>query len=324
MRQLRRAKQRPGRVSLIETIGYISPMSFTFRQVEIFVEAALDGNFRKTADRLGISQPAVSKQIRALELSVGKTLFRRMRGASAVLSEEGEAMLATAREMLAGQRQWQAAPVESAVLNLKVITGDYLLDNVIKPALPDLCRRFPDVSLEFQVTNERSRIFEQIRRRQADLAIYTGDRPPPDLVDSEILAAIPCSLYAAPRIAREVGADVHTIANTPFLLPTTPRTRSWVLGALERVGIRPKIIAARTQFGDVLANMVRDGIGIGLLFDDHAQARFGNALHRLPVVMEPAYRVMIFGDRARHAKARACLVHLRALCSSSQNGPLAE
>jgi DNA-binding transcriptional LysR family regulator len=309
------AKQRPGRVSLIEAIGYISAMSFTFRQIEIFVEAAVDGNFRKTADRLGISQPAVSKQIRALEQSVGKTLFLRTRGTSATLSADGEAMLATAREMLAKQQQWHPTRIGHAPLHLKAITGDYLLDNLIKPALSEITRRFPDVSLEFQVSNERSRIFEQIRARQADLAVYTGDPPPQNLLNSEILSIIPCSLYAAPLIAQNLGNNLEAIENTPFVLPAVASTKSWVLGALDRAGIHPKRIAVRAQFGDVLAEMVRDGLGIGLLFDDHASARFGDQLRRVPVEIEPAYRIMIMGERAKAPKAQPCLDFLRQLAS---------
>jgi DNA-binding transcriptional LysR family regulator len=294
-------------------------MSFTFRQVEIFVEAAIDGNFRKTADRLGISQPAISKQIRALEKNVGKTLFLRTRGASASLSEDGEAMLATAHEMLAKQQQWNSARTSNAPLHLNVVTGDYLLDNVIKPALPELIRCFPGVSLKFQVANERHRMFETIRTRQADLAIYTGARPSPDVVDSEILSIIPCSLYAAPNVARHIGNDIEIIAKTPFILPATPSTGSWVLGALGRVGIIPKVIVARTQFGDVLAEMVRDGLGIGLLFDDHACARFGDQIRRIPIEIEPAYRVMIIGERAKAPKAQPCLNFLRQLSSLPKN-----
>jgi DNA-binding transcriptional LysR family regulator len=228
-------------------------------------------------------------------------------------------MLATAHEMLAKQQQWDPARTSNAPLCLKVITGDYLLDHVIKPALPELIQRFPRVSLEFQVANERHHIFEKIRARQVDLAIYTGGSPSPDMADSKILSSIPCSLYASPAIARHIGDDIAIIAETPFILPTASRMRSWVLGALERAGINPKIIAARTQFGDVLAEMVREGLGIGLLFDDHAEARFGNQIQKLPVEIEPAYRVVIFGERAKLDQAQPCLDFLQELCSASRD-----
>ncbi|HWJ69617.1 MAG TPA: LysR family transcriptional regulator [Sphingobium sp.] len=289
-------------------------MTFTFRQLEIFVEAAADSNFRKTADRLGISQPGISKQIRALEKVLGKTLFVRARGAAAQLSEDGETLLASAHDMLARQRRLNPARTEAAaVLRLRVITGDYLLDHLIKPALPLFYKGYPTITLDFQVSNERGRILDHVRTGKADLALYTGSRPDPDIRNSEIVSTVPCSLYAAPEIARRVGGDIALIAQTPFVLPSTPRARSWVLGALERVGLQPNIIAARTQFGDVLAEMVRDGFGIGLLFDDHAGARFSGQIHRLPVDLEPAYRVMVLGEGALDARARPCLQFMRRL-----------
>ncbi|MGF7171798.1 DNA-binding transcriptional LysR family regulator [Sphingobium xanthum] len=292
-------------------------MTFTFRQLEIFVEAAVDGNFRKTADRLGISQPAISKQIRALEASVGKVLFQRRRGAAAFLSEDGEVMLAGAQDLLAQQRRWKPEESGRRPYKLKVLTGDYLLDSIIKPALPELVRRFPEVSLEFQVLNERGRMFDMIRARQADLAIYTGGLPPPDLADSRVLSVIPCGLFAAPHIARDLGDDIDAINKTPFILPTTPRTRSWVLGSLEKAGIYPVKIGARVQFGDVLAEMVRDGLGVGLLFDDHAMGRFGRQIEKLPVLIEPAYRVAIFGERGRDELVRPCVEWVCQLCTGS-------
>lgn len=295
-------------------------MSFTFRQIEIFVEAAADGNFRKTADRLGISQPAVSKQIRALEKSVGKALFRRQRGSAAALSSDGEAMLLTARDMLRRQRAWGAEAVSAEPLALRVLTGDYLLDSVIKPALPELVRRFPEVSLEFHALNDREHLFDQLRNGKADLAIYTGDPPPPDMEKaSRILSVIPCGLFATPDIARQVGADIDAIQSAPFILPTVARTSSWVLRALERAHIRPTRVAARVQFGDVLAEMVLAGSGIGLLFDDHAKRRYGDLIQKLPVTVEPAYRVITFGERGTGAVAQSCVRYLCELCITPES-----
>ena len=68
-------------------------MSFTFRQLELFVEAAHDLNFSKTAERLGISQASISNQIRRLERWVGRELFQRNRGSPPRLSSEGLELL---------------------------------------------------------------------------------------------------------------------------------------------------------------------------------------------------------------------------------------
>ena len=72
-------------------------MALTFRKLEVFVAVAEDGNFRKAAERLGISQPSVSSQIKSMERYLGYQLFDRHRGATSELSPEGREFLSRAR-----------------------------------------------------------------------------------------------------------------------------------------------------------------------------------------------------------------------------------
>jgi len=311
-------KQRPGRLSQKGTIGYIWAMSFTFRRLEIFVEAARDGNFRKTADRIGISQPAISKQIHALERDLGKTLFLRTRGSPARLSEEGEALLAHAGEMLSQRKSFGGGRNEPLVL--RVLTGDYLLDNIIKPNLSAFHMRFPEVMIEFRIGNDPELRTNLLRSGEVDLAIYTGRPPAADDGDSEIVATVHCGLFAAPALADRVGGDPAAISAAPFIIPTAKRTSSWVTMTLEKAGIFPSNIIARSPFGDVLAQMAREGRGIAILFDEHVRARFGDAIRRLPIEIDPAYRVMVRGKRARMPELQPCIDYLRALVDPGAPG----
>ena len=117
-------------ISYIQDRLYLSQgsslVSFTFRQLEVFVEAAQDCNFRKTADRLGITQPSVSNQIRALEQWAGGALFHRVRGSTPRLSSKGAAFLDKAQQLLAGQRQLHGqhvAPARKERLRLRIAAG---------------------------------------------------------------------------------------------------------------------------------------------------------------------------------------------------------
>ena len=78
-------------------------MALTFRKLEVFVAVAEDGNFRKAAERLGISQPSVSSQIKSMERYLGYQLFNRHRGATCELSGEGREFLGRARELVVAQ-----------------------------------------------------------------------------------------------------------------------------------------------------------------------------------------------------------------------------
>ncbi len=78
-------------------------MALTFRKLEVFVAVAELGNFRKAAERLGISQPSVSSQVKAMERFLGYELFERRRGAPAALSADGRNFLARAVELVAAR-----------------------------------------------------------------------------------------------------------------------------------------------------------------------------------------------------------------------------
>ena len=71
----------------------------TFRQLQIFVEAAESGSFVRAAERLHVSPAAISFQIKQIESMSGFALFERT-GRSVVLSDAGSALLGYARTVL--------------------------------------------------------------------------------------------------------------------------------------------------------------------------------------------------------------------------------
>ncbi|MEU0224108.1 LysR family transcriptional regulator [Streptomyces sp. NPDC006284] len=82
------------------------------RELRYFVAVAEELHFTRAAERLYVSQPALSKQVRALERQLGAELFRREpRGVT--LTEAGTALLPHARRVLAGWAEGSAA-VEAA------------------------------------------------------------------------------------------------------------------------------------------------------------------------------------------------------------------
>ncbi|MFK0167282.1 LysR family transcriptional regulator [Streptomyces sp. NPDC090306] len=82
------------------------------RELRYFVAVAEELHFTRAAERLYVSQPALSKQIRALEGQLGAELFRRDRQGVA-LTDAGAALLPYAREVLASWSRASAA-VEAA------------------------------------------------------------------------------------------------------------------------------------------------------------------------------------------------------------------
>jgi DNA-binding transcriptional LysR family regulator len=87
-------------------------------RLRAFVAVAESGNFTRAAERLHLTQPAVSMQVRRLEESIGRSLFER--NAQFVrLTDDGEALLGFARELLGvigrARRQFAQPPLEGSV-----------------------------------------------------------------------------------------------------------------------------------------------------------------------------------------------------------------
>jgi DNA-binding transcriptional LysR family regulator len=198
-------------------------MSVTFRQLEVFIEAAKDCNFRKTADRLGISQPSISNQIRALERWAGCEVFERSRGATPRLSRRGETVLAEAQQLMAGRvrlaRNVETGGLPKEKIRLRVAAGPYILDHYIRTALPRFLEKHADIALDFMPTGGAMNMRRAVRRGEADIAVFTVGRSARQLAGAELISEVPCSLYGSPRLARMAARSSTLIESLPFIFP---------------------------------------------------------------------------------------------------------
>ena len=291
-------------------------MSFTFRQLEVFVEAAQDCNFRKTADRLGISQPSISNQIRTLEQWAGGTLFLRSRGSTPRLSSKGAAFLEQAQLLLTGRRQLHAQNeqrIRKERLQLVVAAGPYLLDHYIRPALPRFLERHDNLVLDFLPPGAAKDMHQAVRRGEADIAVFTGSRVARRLAGAEFVCEIPCAIYGAAKFARVAAKDPGRIASLPFILPLEGTSMErWMLAALRKAGLSPQNVVARSQFADVMGDMVVNGKGVSIFFDEHMTPHLrAGRVQRFAVAVESASRVIVIGPKARSRAAAGFVEFLR-------------
>jgi DNA-binding transcriptional LysR family regulator len=150
-------------------------MQPTIRQLEVFLAVARAGSFRRAADRVHLSQPALSQHVGELERGLGARLFDR-RGRTVALTEAGRiledhalrmfATLASAREAIADLADGSRGPL---VVGASTTPGVYLL-----PALMSaLEREHPEISVDLRIANSRV-IEEQVRANELDLGVVGG------------------------------------------------------------------------------------------------------------------------------------------------------
>jgi DNA-binding transcriptional LysR family regulator len=165
---------------------------------EYFLALAATGTFTSTAERLGISQPALSKAVQRLERQVGvKLIIRTPRGAE--LTEAGRAF----RERLqAASRDMDEAVQEARDLGgghaglLRIGITPATTEFTLRALLPALIEERPAARISF-TTAFAGGLMDTVNRREVELAIC----PIPDVLDpalaAEALYEDPCSLMMA-------------------------------------------------------------------------------------------------------------------------------
>jgi len=194
-------------------------MHLTLRQLQVFEAVAREGSYTRAAEKLFLTQPAVSMQIRQLEGNVGLPLFEQL-GRQAHLTAAG-------RELLVYSRRITSALAEAgeAIDELRGLRRGRLTLTVVSTAsqfatqlLAAFAAQWPDVELRLDVTNLRG-VIAQLEENRPDLVI-TGR--PPESLDLEAHAFMdnPLVAVAAPQhpLAAQRGIPLQRLAEERFVL----------------------------------------------------------------------------------------------------------
>lgn len=251
----------------------MADLPFTLDQLRILRAIASEGSFKKAADSLYVTQPAVSLQIQNLEKQLDVALFDRG-GRKAQLTEAGHLLLSYCDRILSQCQEACRALDDlhnlkggSLIVGASQTTGTYLM-----PRMIGLFRqKYPDVSVQLQVHSTR-RTAWGVANGQVDLAIIGGELPP-DLND--LLQVVP---YANDELAL-VLPPKHPLSRLPELtkedlyrlgfvcLDAQSTTRKMVDQLLTRSKLdvgRMKIEMELNSF-EAIKNAVQSGLGAAFL-----------------------------------------------------------
>lgn len=156
----------------------MSDLPFTLDQLKILQMVSNQGSFKKAAEKLYISQPAVSLQIQSLEKQLNTALFYRDKR-KARLTETGQLLvkycnriLNLCEETCRAITELQTLESGTLVIGASQTTGTYLM-----PRLIGIFRhKYPQISVELQIHSTR-KISWGVAQGQIDLAIVGGQIP---------------------------------------------------------------------------------------------------------------------------------------------------
>ncbi|VXB47981.1 Transcriptional regulator, LysR family [Pseudomonas sp. 8BK] len=240
-----------------------------WNQLRAFLETAETGSLSAAARKLGQSQPTLSRQVAALELALGVTLFERI-GKAMALTSTGQELLGHARVMGAAAHELGlAATVRSEEVAgvVSVATSDAVAAYLMPKILLHIRQAAPGIQVEVVASDG----FSDLLRREADIAIRHARPEQPELI-GRLVRQSSAGFYASESWVRVNGL---------------PRTAEEALQhdfiGLDRTGHYLQhlhgqgLLLNNTNFRSYADNsvtyweMVRQGLGIGAIMEEIAR-----------------------------------------------------
>ncbi len=251
------------------------------RQIEYAVAVADEGGFTAAADAVGISQPALSQSVAALERELGVALF--VRGRTIAPTPAGEAFLGPARQALRAAVAARQATAD--VTGLRAGRLDLVaLPTLAVDPLTALVGRFrlahPGITVRIAAPDLRSDVLDQVRRGDAELGLADVGGDGAGLTvhrvaSQEVMLVAPpgTRLARSRRVRRQRLGQLDLVSSTPGT-----STRALLDQVCAEAGIEPRVVV-ETAHREALAPLVVAGAGAALLAAPQAhQAAAGGAV----------------------------------------------
>lgn len=252
----------------------------TRKHFTIFVEACRFLNFSQAAEALNTTQPAVSLAVKELESHYGVALFERM-NRRVYLTPAGEALLATAQDVLRGFQEAEETLGQGRPLALRVGANVSFGEAGLAQVLGRFRQEHPQVRLRALVANS-DKIQSLLAENQLDVGIVDGLgvserlRAQPLYQEDLVLAAAP-GRFPAP-------ATVEELAALPLLLREPGSgLRSSVDRVFSQQGLAPQPLLESTSTA-ALAQAAKAGLGVAILPEALAQRESGLQVGTVPEV----------------------------------------
>ena len=241
-----------------------------FRQLEYFYTISKLENFTRTAEVLHVSQPSVTKAIKALESELQLTLIDR-RQKHVTLTQEGKAFLLHAEKILRDIEETQQ-DMQRFKTNTKATIYFGIPPMVEAYLFPDFFTKFkisnPQLNLELREYNDSSEVRRRADEGELDFGIVLGDDVMQNANEMLIMKDhMSLCLYPGHPLAEADRIHIGQLKNEKFIMqqPYTYQYRS-VFERCEQQGFTPDVVLCATQL-KTNKQLVENKMGISILPD---------------------------------------------------------
>lgn len=239
---------------------------FDLRELEYFVAAAEELNFTRAAERVFVTQSALSQKIAQMEGKLGVGLFERSpRGVA--LTDAGDVLLGGARDLLAAARDLAdrtRRAVQEGDGGVRLGYVEYAVQMIVSSLVAALLRRHPSA----RVSNIEMPSFDQARAlKEGRIDVGFGMRPivgkgvaTKTIVEGTWLAVMPETHRLAPE--REIAVEALSAERLLlFARSLNHRVYDRVVDSFRRAGFEPHIVYETVQ-AEVGPRLVAEGVGV--------------------------------------------------------------
>ena len=236
-----------------------------FRHLRAFSAIVDAGGFARAAERLHVSQPALSRQIHALELELGILLFDRA-GRGVRLTSQGEDLLRHSRRLLTDvsslAERARALKTGQAGL-LRVGATPQVIENLLADFLAEYERRRPLVEVELKEAGG-AQLGDLLDRGEIEVAIMpAGD----GRFEGQALYPM-CLLAVLPeghRLSRRRSLEVAELESEPLLLLSRGfASHAWFEAACQIAHVQGRVVLESGAPQTIIA-LARTGHGIAIV-----------------------------------------------------------
>ena len=284
--------------------------------LQAFVSVAECASFSVAAERLHLTQSAVSKRIAILEQQVGKKLFDRI-ARQVTLTEAGNALLPRAKHIL---QEYESAIQALNDLSgkaqgvLRIAISHHLGLHRLPPILKIFARQHPMVNLDIEFMDSE-KAYEQVLHGQSEVAVITLALDSHQNIFSKKIWADPLRFICAsdhPLTKIEVP-NLNDLSQYPVILPGLNTYTGRIIQNLFDSQDIPLKSTLSTNFLETISTMVEIGLGWSVLPETLVKN-----LH----VMTPDYTEVVrelgYIHHRKRSLSNAAVAFLQLLENSSQ------
>lgn len=283
-------------------------------QLAYFVAVAEEGSFTRAAERVGVAQPSLSQQLKALETDLGAQLVHRARG-KVGLTASGETLLPVARRMLADAETARREIRELAALGrgrVRLGSTPSLCTGLLPAVLADYCKKYPAVDIMVQEGGSRD-LEAALTQGALDVALIIDASldDDPDLATVPLLTEelVVISRHGDPAPTRRARMEIKELKDVPLVMFRAGYDlRETTLAACRAAGFEPTFAIEGGEL-DAVLEFVQAGLGVAVVPSTVVRDKF----RATPISAPGLHRTVLLARRRDLEPPRAAQVLIESL-----------